>query len=157
MVPPVFGELGWLCYNTYDMEVISEHTQEESQLSAGAKWGIGIAAVVLLAGMVGTVYYLLLETSPTARIRDIFVIFLGFELLVIGFSAILLIIQSARLFNMFQNEIKPVLDDANEAISTIRGTAIFLSDTMAQPAIKISSFFTTIRSGLDLFKNTFGK
>ena len=139
------------------MEVISDQTQEESQLSTGAKWGIGIAAVVLLAAVVGAVYYLRLDTSPTARIRDIFVIFLGFELVIIGFSAILLIIQSARLFNMFQNEIKPVLDAANETMSTIRGTALFLSDTMAQPAIKINSFFTTIRSGLDLFKNTFGK
>ena len=139
------------------MEVISDQTQEESQLSTGAKWGIGIAAVVLLSAVVGAVNYLLLKTSPTARIRDIFVIFLGFELVIIGFSAILLIIQSARLFNMFQNEIKPVLDAANETMSTIRGTALFLSDTMAQPAIKINSFFTTIRSGLDLFKNTFGK
>ena len=139
------------------MEVISDQTQEESLLSPGAKWGIGIAAVVLLAAVVGAVYYLLLEASPTARIRDVFVIFLGFELVIIGFCAILLIIQSARLFNMFQNEIKPVLDAANETMSTIRGTALFLSDTMAQPAIKINSFFTTIRSGLDLFKKAFGK
>jgi len=139
------------------MEVISDQTQEEPLLSPGAKWGIGIAAVVLLAFVIGAVNYLRLETSPTVRIRDIFVIFLGFELVLIGFAAILLFIQSARLFNMFQNEIKPVLDAANETMSTIRGTALFLSDTMAQPAIKINSFFTTIRSGLDLFKNAFGK
>jgi hypothetical protein len=110
---------------------------------------------VLLAAIGGIVYYLLQETTPTARIRDMFVIFLGFELLVIGFAAILLIIQGARLFNMFQNEIKPVLEAANETLSTVRGTALFLSDSVVQPAIKINSFFTAIRSGWDVLKKTF--
>jgi hypothetical protein len=139
------------------MEVYSDQNQEEAQLSPGAKLGIGIGGVVLLAAVIGTIYYLLQETSPTARIRDIFVIFLGFELVVIGFCAILLIIQTARLINMFQNEIKPVLDAANETMSTLRGTALFLSDTMVQPAIKINSFFTTIRNGLEILKTTLGK
>lgn len=126
-------------------------------LSNGAKVGIGVGIALLLAAVGGVVYYLLLESTPTARIRDIFIIFVAFELVVIGFSGILLIIQTARLFNMFQNEIKPVLDAANETMSTIRGTALFLSDTMVQPAIKINSFFTTIRSGLEIFRKTFGK
>ena len=138
------------------MEVIPDQTHEKQTISTGAKFGIGLGLLVVLAAVVGAVYYLLLETSPTARIRDIFVIFLGFELVIIGFSAVLLIIQSARLFNMFQNEIKPVLDAANETMSTIRGTALFLSDSMVQPAIKISSFFTSIRKGLDVLKTYFG-
>ena len=137
------------------MEVITENNQEETQITTQTKVGIGIAVVVLLAAIAGIVYYLLQDTTPTARIRDMFVIFLGFELLVIGFAAVLLINQAARLFNMFQNEIKPVLEAANETLSTVRGTALFLSDSVVQPAIKINSFFTAIRSGWDVLKKTF--
>ena len=50
-------------------------------------------------------------------IRDIFVILLGFELFVIGITTVLLIFQTARLINMFQHEIKPVLEAANESMS----------------------------------------
>ena len=137
------------------MEIVTENNQEETQITTQAKVGIGIGILVLLAAVGGIVFYLLQETTPTARIRDIFIIFLGFELLVIGFTAVLLIIQAARLFNMFQNEIKPVLDAANETLSTIRGTALFLSDSVVQPAIKINTFFTTIRNGLDVLKKAF--
>ena len=54
-----------------------------------------------------------------------------------------------------QNEIKPVLDAANETMSTIRGTALFLSDSVVQPAIKINTFFTTIRNGLEVLRKAF--
>jgi hypothetical protein len=137
------------------MDVITENNQEETQITTQAKVGIGSGIVALLAIVGGVVYYLLQETTPTARIRDMFVIFLGFELLVIGFAAVLLIIQAARLINMFQNEIRPVLDAANETMSTIRGTAIFLSDSVVQPAIKINSFFTVIRDGFEVLKKAF--
>jgi hypothetical protein len=137
------------------MDVITENNQEETQITTQAKVGIGIGIVVLLAIIGGVVYYLLQETTPTARIRDMFVIFLGFEMLVIGFAAVLLIIQAARLFNMFQNEIRPVLDAANETMSTIRGTALFLSDSVVQPAIKINSFFSVIRDGFEVLKKAF--
>jgi len=139
------------------METIENYDAEEQTISTSAKIGIVIGLIVLVAAVVGVVYYLLLDTTPTARIRDIFVIFLGFELALIGFSAVLLLIQAARLVNLFQNEIKPVAEAANETMSTIRGTALFLSDSVVQPAIKINSFFASIRSGLNVIKQTFGK
>lgn len=137
------------------MEIINDNNQEDAQITTGTKVGIGIGVLVLLAIIGGIVYFLLQDSTPTARIRDIFVIFLGFELLVIGFTMILLMVQAARLFNMFQNEIKPVLEAANETMSTIRGTALFLSDSVVQPAIKINSFFSTIRDGWEVMKKAF--
>jgi hypothetical protein len=139
------------------METIENNGVEEQKISTSAKVGIIIGVIVLVSAVVGVVYYLLQETTPTARIRDVFIIFLGFELALIGFSAILLIIQGARLVNLFQNEIKPVLEAANETMSTIRGTALFLSDSMVQPVIKVNSIFASIRSGLNIVKQAFGK
>jgi hypothetical protein len=146
-----------LCYNTVHMETIENIDAEEQKISTSAKVGIVIGLIVLVSAVVGVVYYLLQDSTPTARIRDIFIIFLGFELALIGASAILLLIQGARLVNLFQNEIKPVLEAANETMSTIRGTALFLSDSMVQPVIKINSLFASIRGGLNILKQAFGK
>jgi hypothetical protein len=76
---------------------------------------------------------------------------MAFELLVIGLTVILLIIQAARLVNLFQNEIKPLLEAANETMSTLRGTATFLGDTVVQPVIKFNSYLAVFRRMLDIF------
>ncbi len=128
---------------------IQTETKEESSLSTGAKIGLIAGAIVLLAALVGAVIFLL-QSPKTPVIRDIFVILLGFELVVIGVAVVLLIIQTARLFNMFQHEIKPVLNAANETMSTIRGTAVFMGDALVQPVIKLNSYFASIRRVLEM-------
>lgn len=116
------------------------------------KIGLIIGGVIVLALFVGAIIFLL-NSDKTPVIRDIFIILLGFELLLIGIAAILLVIQSSRLINMFQHEIKPVLDAANETMSTLRGTAVFVSDSLVQPVIKLNSYFASIKQAFDLLKN----
>ena len=53
---------------------------------------------------------------------------------------------------MFQHEIKPVLEAANETMSTLRGTAIFMSDAFVQPVIKLNSQFASIRQALEMLR-----
>lgn len=129
-------------------------TTEESKIDSKTKTGLIIGAIVLVAVFVGAVIFLL-NSEKTPVIRDIFLILLGVELFVIGFAAILLIVQSAKLINMFQHEIKPVLDAANETMSTFRGTALFLSDAVVQPAIKLSGYFASIKQAAEMVKNLF--
>lgn len=124
---------------------------EEEKTSTGAKIGIIVGAVVLVALLVGAIIFLL-NSEKTPVIRDIFVILLGVELFVIGITAVLLLFQTARLINMFQHEIKPVLESANETMATLRGTAIFLSETMVEPVIKVNSYFASIIKALDMLK-----
>lgn len=129
-------------------------TSEEATLDSKTKIGLIIGGIVLLALFIGAVIFLL-NSEKTPTIRDIFVILLGFELFIIGFAAILLIVQTARLINMFQHEIKPVLDAANETMSTFRGTALFISDALVQPVIKLNGYFASIKQAADLVKNLF--
>jgi len=115
------------------------------------QFGLILGVILVIAALVGIVYYLLQETTPTSTIRDILIIFMAFELSIIGITVILLIIQTARLINLFQNEIKPLLEAANETMGTLRGTAIFLGDSLAQPVIKANSYLAVFRRVLDLF------
>lgn len=126
-----------------------EVADSEESISKGAKAGIIIGVIVLLAAIVGAIVFLL-GYEKTYVIRDIFIIFLGFEFVLIGVATVLLIIQTARLINMFQHEIKPVLDAANETMGTIRGTAVFLGDAMVEPVIKLNSYFASLKKFLEL-------
>jgi len=86
------------------------------------------------------IIYLSKPGVPTAQIRDIFIIFMALEALVIGVALIILVIQVASLLNLVNNEIRPIISDAQETITNIRSTSTFLSDELVKPAIKLNSF-----------------
>lgn len=103
---------------------------------------VGIVGLVVLLGVLitGVVLLLLPSTDITTvgRIRDIFIILMALESLLIGLVLVILIIQIARLINLLQNEIKPILDSTNETVSTLRGTTAFLSTNLVEPVIKLN-------------------
>lgn len=104
-----------------------------------------IFIVLFLIITVGGVILLLQPSTDTARIRDIFIIFMALESLFLGLTIVILIIQLARLINLLQNEIVPILDSTNETVSTLRGTTTFLSDNLVEPVIKVNEQFAGLR------------
>jgi hypothetical protein len=100
--------------------------------------------VILLVILVGGVIYLLQPTAPTERIRDIFIIFMALESLILGLALVTLIVQLARLINLLQNEIKPILESTNETVSTLRGTTTFISENMVEPVIKMNEYVAAL-------------
>ena len=107
--------------------------------------GIIIGVIIILALIIGGVIGLLsIEPAETARIRDIFIIFMALQTLLTGFVLVILIIQLSRLINLLQNEIKPILDSTNETVSHLRGTTLFLSNNLVQPVIKLNEYLAGI-------------
>jgi hypothetical protein len=104
-----------------------------------------LGVVVLAALIVGVVFLFRAPLDTTAHIRDIFIIFMAFESLLLGFVLITLIVQLARLTNLLQNEIKPILKSTNETVSTLRGTTAFLSDNLVEPVIKINEYVAALQ------------
>lgn len=97
-------------------------------------------SVILISLLVIGAIYLANPSTPTERIRDIMIIFMALEFMILGLSLVILIIQLAALINLLQNEIKPILESTNETANTLRGTAIFLSDNLTEPVIKINEY-----------------
>jgi hypothetical protein len=99
------------------------------------------AAVILLLIIVG-VFVLLMNAKPgnVAQLRDVFIIFMSLQSLLIGLVLVILLIQLSRLINLLQNEIKPILESTNETVSNLRGTASFLSDNLTEPVIKMNEY-----------------
>ncbi len=99
-----------------------------------------VAAVLLIAACGLSTWWLAQPSTETGRVRDIFIIFMALESLLIGATLVVLMIQMARLINLLQNEIKPILDSTNETVSNLRGTTMFLSDNLVEPVIKMNEY-----------------
>jgi hypothetical protein len=73
--------------------------------------------------------------SAVAVVRDIAIIVLALESLVIGALLLILLLQIRGLTKMLQEEVQPILESTKETASTVRGTTVFLSDTFVKPLI----------------------
>lgn len=133
-----------------DSAEIEEPIQEKG--STGKKIGLGIGALLILGLAVTGLVLLVQPGTDTARIRDIFIIFMALEFLLIGIVMIILIIQLARLTLLLQNEIKPILDSTNETANTLRGTTAFLSEHLVEPVLKMNQYLAGMSKIADFFK-----
>jgi hypothetical protein len=117
---------------------------------------IGLAIVLIFITIVligGLTFLLNPSTSPVtvARIRDVFIIVMAFESLFVGLVLTILMIQLARLINLLQNEVQPILDSTNETISNLRGTTEFISANVAEPIIKLNEYMAGLQKITELF------
>lgn len=111
---------------------------------------VGLVVVILI--VVAVVLLMRADSQTTGKVRDVFIIFMALESLVIGGALIILIVQLARLINLLQNEIKPIIYSTNETVNTLRGTAEFLSNNVTQPVIKLNSYMAGIKQFIDLMR-----
>lgn len=125
------------------------------QPASGRAWYfwpvVGLVAIVsvFVVGLVGAVLIALLADPDDAAawvglIRDIFIIILAMEGMFMGLALIVLILQIAALVNLLQSEIKPIVENANETVTTVRGTAQFMSQNVVEPVIKVSAFAAAV-------------
>lgn len=107
-------------------------------------------AVLLLILLAVAIYFLLQPATPTNRIRDVFIIVVALETLVIGVALIVLIVQLASLINLLQNEVRPILHATTDTVNTLRGTAEFLGESVVEPVIKLNGYLAGIQRMIEL-------
>ena len=113
---------------------------------------LGFLASIVIAALAATaIYFMVQNPAVTTVIRDIFIIFLAIESMFIGFALVVLMVQMARLTNLLQHEIKPILESTNETINTVRGTAIFVSENIVEPVMKINSYIAALSKFFEFF------
>ena len=126
-----------------DKEGLSEG-QKRTYLIIG-----GLVAVLILAGLIVAAIWLVNNPSTAASVRDVFIIFMALEFVVIGVALVVLIFQLAVLTNMLQHEIKPILDSTSETINTVRGTTAFISENLVDPIVKLNTYVAAIAQVMD--------
>jgi hypothetical protein len=109
-----------------------------------------IAVLFLAAVVTGIVFLSGKDAETTGRVRDIFIIVLALESLLIGAALVILVIQLAVLTNLIQNEVKPILTSAKETANNLRGTSQFISRRAVAPIISVTSALAGFRKLSDI-------
>ena len=81
--------------------------------------------------------------------RDIAIIVLAVESILIGILLSILVIQVIRLVRVLRQEIMPILNSTQETVGTVRGTATFVSDNMVRPLVKVTSYAAGARQAIN--------
>ena len=112
--------------------------------------GIVLIAIVILVVVGLSIYGMATHPDLTSVLRDISIIVLALVTLVIGLFLIILIFQLQSLIVLLRDEVKPILESANQAANTVRGTTNFMSDAVVTPMITVISSLSAIRQGTSL-------
>jgi hypothetical protein len=75
----------------------------------------------------------------SATIRDIAIIIIAIQSIVIGVLIAVLIWQIWRLVKIVQTELKPIIEDTQATVHTVRGTATFVSNNVVDPVIRTNT------------------
>jgi len=125
---------------------------EETTTSPSKLWIVILVAALVLGLIVTAIVFLAkADLSTTSQIRDIFIIFMAFESIVIGVALVILVIQVSTLVNLLQNEVKPILKSTKETVDTLKGTTTFLSSNLVEPVIKLNGYLAGLKQLFDIF------
>ena len=127
----------------------AEQIQQDKQMKR-IMTGVIIGAVVLLILLGVAIFFLLQPATPTDKIRDVFIIVVALESLVIGVALIVLITQLASLINLLQNEVRPILKATSDTVNNLRGTAEFLGENVVEPVVKLNGYLAGLSRMLEL-------
>ncbi len=80
-----------------------------------------------------------------AALRDISIILLALESIVIGIILLLLLWQVRLLVLLLRDEIKPILENTQETTKTLQSTTKFVGKRVTKPVVDTISFFAGVK------------
>jgi hypothetical protein len=110
----------------------------------------GVVLLLVLAAAGIGLFLLSRNGTLTSTTRDIFLILLALEFMVVGVAVIVLAVQIARLTLLLEMEIRPMLENANDTLDTLRSTSLFLSESLVEPVVKLQSTLAGIQKVLNV-------
>ena len=137
----------------YNTEIDSSRTPEQIDRDKQMKritTSVIIGAVIFLILLGVAIFFLLQPATPTDKIRDVFIIVVALESLVIGVALIVLVVQLASLINLLQNEVRPILKATSDTVNNLRGTAEFLGENVVEPVVKLNGYLAGLYRMLEL-------
>lgn len=133
-------------------EQIAAKAEAEKQQRSIMIWSIvGIVAIIAL--LATAIYFLLrpqTDMETVSKIRDVLIIVMALESLLIGAALVALIVQIASLVNLLQNEVRPILTATTETVNNLRGTAEFLGENVVEPVIKLNGYLAGLQRVIEL-------
>ena len=117
-----------------------------------------IVAIVLLLVLI--IFGVLLFNNPVAaaKLRDIFIILLGIQSIFIGLLMIVAVVAiiyvALKMYDLtqfIQNELRPMLQRADDTVRTVQSRTTFISDAAVKPVVDVMSWGAQIKGMVRAF------
>jgi hypothetical protein len=96
--------------------------------------GIAIIAVLILLGFAA-----MIAAGVIDEVRDIMIILLAVESLVIGGVTLFLLYQMIMLLTLIREELIPLIQSAQDTVNSARGTTVYVSRKIIVPSAKAAT------------------
>ena len=96
--------------------------------------GIAVIAVLILLGFAGMIAVGIID-----EVRDIIIILLAIESLIIGGVTLFLLYQVIMLVTLLREELIPLIQSAQETVNSARGTTVYVSRKIIVPSVKAAT------------------
>jgi predicted membrane protein len=110
-------------------------------------------AVILIAGVILFSVFMFRNPATAATLRDIFLVVLGVQSMIIGLLLIAILTAVVYLFlnlhdliHLVQTELRPIMQQADDPVRTVRSRAIFISDSAVKPVIEVMACVAAVKS-----------
>ena len=96
--------------------------------------GIAVLVVLILLGFAG-----MIAAGVIDEVRDIVIILLATESLIIGGVTLFLLYQIIMLVTLLREELIPLIQSAQETVNSARGTTVYVSRKIVVPSAKAAT------------------
>ena len=96
--------------------------------------GIAIIAVLILLGFAA-----MIAAGVIDEVRDIVIILLAVESLIIGGVTLFLLYQMIMLLTLIREELIPLIQSAQDTVNSARGTTVYISRKIVVPSAKAAT------------------
>ena len=96
--------------------------------------GIGIIAVVILLGFAG-----MIAAGVIDEVRDIVIILLAVESLIVGGVTLFLLYQIIMLVTLIREELIPLIQSTQDTVNSARGTTVYVSRKIVVPSVRAAT------------------
>jgi hypothetical protein len=120
---------------------------------------IGVTVALILGGafILGILWIASNYPGQIESVKNVFIIALALESCIFGVVLMLMLVMLMRLVNMLEFEIKPILEQTNETVGTVRGTTTFVSKNVVRPVVRVKGYVAAMKRGTKaLFGNPRG-
>lgn len=96
--------------------------------------GIAVIAVLILLG-----FAFMIAAGVIDEVRDIVIILLAIESLIIGGVTLFLLYQIIMLLTLIREELIPLIQSAQDTVNSARGTTVYVSRKIIVPSAKAAT------------------
>ena len=113
---------------------------------------IGLVIVLVFVVLCGSLYLLLTVDNLAANVRDVLIIVLAFESIVIATAMIFMVWQLFQLIMLLRDEVVPLIHTTKDTVEQVKHTTTFIGQSVASPVVSASGFLAGTKAMLDTLR-----